>query len=130
MNALTNETKRDLRHRTKQIPRMITATAHLLLATYLCSCLPERFRHEKYDCSASLQGISTVILNKAKQGDYAKITVAGSEIKANITQINDQTAWVAYKNIQMKLNRKTGEIIVIEGTRYKKVTCKKTIFTM
>ena len=130
MNALTTETKRDLRHRTKQIPRMITATAHLLLATYLCSCLPERFRHEKYDCSASPNGINTIILNKAKPGDYAKITVAGSEVMANITQINDQTAWVAYKNVQMEINRKTGAIIVVEGTRYQKIICKQTIFTM
>ena len=130
MNALTTGTKRGLRYRTKQIPRVIVAAAHLLLTTYLCSCLPERFRHEKYDCSASLAGINTIILNKAKPGDHAKITVAGSEIMANITQITDQTAWVTYKNIQMKINRKTGVIIVVEGTRYQKIICKQTIFTM
>ena len=130
MNALTTETNMYFRHRTKRIPRGVIAATHLLLATHLCSCLPERFRHEKYDCSESLHGISTVIVNKAKLGDYAKVTGDGIEMKGNITKINDQTAWVAYKNIQMKINRKTGAITIVEGNRYKKVICKKTVFTM
>ena len=102
----------------------------LLFAICLCSCLPERFRHEKYDCSGSLQNISTIIINKAKTGKHAKIVSPTSKTEANITQIDEQTAWLTYKNRQMKINRKTGEITIIHGTRYMKVGCKKTVFTM
>ena len=116
--------------RAKQLPGGVKTATHLLFAICLCSCLPERFRHEQYDCSASLNNISTITLNKAKTGDYAKIVTPFNEAKANITQIDQQTAWLIYKRIQIKINRKTGKITMIEGTRYRKVACKKTVFTM
>ena len=116
--------------RLKQAPGGIKATTILLFAICLCSCLPERFRHEKYDCSGSLQTINTIIINKAKTGNNAKIVSPTSETKANITQIDEQTAWLTYKKMQMKINRKTGTMTMIQGTRYIKVGCKKTVFTM
>ena len=116
--------------RGKQTRGGLKTAIPLLFAICLCSCLPERFRHEKYDCSGSLQNINTVIINKAKIGNYAKIVSAASETEANITQIDKQTAWLTYKNIQMKINRKTGAITMVEGNRYRKINCKKTVFTM
>jgi hypothetical protein len=113
-----------------QILGRVKAASYLIFALCLCSCLPERFRHEKYDCSASLQNIGTIILSKAKTGNHAKIASLRSETNATITQIDDQTAWVSYKDIKMKINRKTGTITLFQGTRYRKVVCKKTVFTM
>jgi len=119
-----------LQRRLEQTPRGLKAATQLLFAICLCSCLPERFRHEKYDCSGSLQIINTIIINKARPGNYAKIVGPTGETKANITQIDKQTAWLTYKNVQMKINRKTGAITMVQGTKYIKVRCEKTVFTM
>ncbi|MFL2845652.1 MAG: hypothetical protein ACJ0BO_05255 [Candidatus Puniceispirillaceae bacterium] len=115
---------------TNKAPRGITATTLLLFAICLCSCLPERFRHEKYDCSGSLQNINTIIINKAKTGNYAKIVSPTSETKAKIIQIDEKTAWLTHKNMQMKINRKTGTMTLVQGTKYIKIGCKKTVFKM
>ena len=114
----------------KQAPGGAKVTILLLLAICLCSCLPERFRHEKYDCSSSLQNINTIVINKATVGNFANIVSPTSETKANITQIDEQIAWLTYKNMQIKINRKTGEMTMVQGTRYIKVGCKKTVFTL
>ena len=116
--------------KTKKAPKGITATTLLLFTICLCSCLPERFRHEKYDCSRSLQKFNTIVINKAKTGNYAKIVSPASEKKANIIQIDEQTAWLTHKNMQMKINRKTGTVTMLQGTNYIKVVCKKTVFKM
>ena len=116
--------------KTKKAPKGITATTLLLFTICLCSCLPERFRHEKYDCSGSLQNINTIVINKAKTGNYAKIVSPTSETKANIIQINEQTAWLTHKNMQMKINRETGTVTMVQGTKYIKLVCKKTVFKM
>tara|TARA_B100001057_G_C22704463_1_gene893169 strand:- start:5 stop:388 length:384 start_codon:yes stop_codon:yes gene_type:complete len=114
----------------KQAPGGTKVITLLLFAICLCACLPERFRHEKYDCSGSLPNINTIVINKARAGNYAKIVSPTSETKANITQIDEQTAWLTYKNMQMKINRKTGAMTMVHGTKYIKVGCKKTVFTM
>lgn len=116
--------------KTKKAPKGITATTLLLFAICLSSCLPERFRHEKYDCSGSLPNINTIVINKAKTGNYAKIINPTSETKANITQIDKRTAWLTHKNMEMKINRKTGTVTMVQGTRYIKLICKKTVFKM
>ena len=122
--------ERRLIAKTKKTPKGITATTLLIFAISLCSCLPERFRHEKYDCSGSLKNINTVIINKAKTGNYAKIVSPARETKANIIQIDEQTAWLNHKNMQMKINRKTGTLTIVHGTKYTKVDCEKTVFKM
>ncbi len=127
---LITKPKRTFIQRGKQTPGGFKVAAQLLLAICLCSCLPERFRHEKYDCSDSLRTISTIIINKAKPGNYAKIISPSRETEANITQIDEQTAWLTYQNMQMKINRKTGVMTMILGTKYRRVNCKKTVFTM
>jgi hypothetical protein len=126
---ITKPLKR-LTRRANQASRGIKTATHLLFAICLCSCLPERFRHEKYDCSGSPQTFNTIIINKAKVGNYAKVVSPTSETEANITQINEQTAWLTHKNMLMKINRKTGTITMVQGTKYRKISCKKTIFTM
>ena len=127
---LITKPKRSLIHRRKQIPGGLNIATQLLLTICLCSCLPERFRHEKYDCSDSLQTINTIIINKAKSGNYAKVISHTSEAEANITKIDEQTAWLTFKNMQMQINRKNATVTMLQGTKYRKVVCKKTIFTM
>ena len=117
-------------HKGMQTPGRFKAATQLLLAICLCSCMPERFRHEKYDCSGSSQNITNIIINKAKTGNHAKIISPTSETEANITKIEEQTAWLTYNNIQMKIDRKNGAITMIQGNKYKKIGCKKTVFTM
>ena len=130
MREVITKLERHLIPNSKRAPQGITATTLLLFAISLCSCLTERFRHEKYDCSGSPQNISTIIINKAKTGNYAKIVSPASETKANITQIDEQTAWLTHKNTQMKINRKTGTVTMVQGTKYIKLVCKKTVFKM
>ena len=130
MKILITKSKGRLIQKGKLTTWGLKAASLLLFAICLCSCLPERFRHEKYDCSGSLQTINTIIINKAKPGNHAKIISSTSETKANITQIDEQTAWLTYKNMQMEINRKTGTMTMVQGTRYIKVGCKKTVFTM
>jgi len=130
LRLMITKLKGSLIRRSKQAPRKTKATTLLLFAICLCSCLPERFRHEKYDCSGSLQNINTIIINKATTGNYAKVISSTSETKANITQIDEQTAWLTYKNMKMKISRTTGTMTMVQGTKYTKVGCKKTVFTM
>ena len=130
MRVLITKPEKRMIRRGKQDSRKIKAATHLLFIISLCSCFPERFRHEKYDCSGSLQNINTVIINKAKTGNYAKIVSPASETKANITQIDKQTAWLTHENMQMKINRKTGTVTMVQGTKYIKLVCKKTVFKM
>ena len=86
--------------------------------------------NEKYDCSGSLQNISTIVINKARTGNYAKIVSPAGETKANILQINEQTAWLSHKNMQMTINRKTGAVTMVQGTKYIKLGYKKPVFKM
>ena len=130
MRVEITKLERHLIPKTKRASKGITATTLLLFTICLCSCLPERFRHEKYDCSGNLQNINTIVINKARTGNYAKIVSPASEIKANIIQINEQTAWLSHKNMQMKINRKTGTVTMVQGTKYIKLGCKKTVFKM
>ena len=117
-------------HKGKQTPMGLKGATQLLFAICLCSCLPERFRHEKYDCSGSLPTINTIIISKAKPGNYAKIVSPTSETEANITQLDEKTVWITYKNVQMKINRKNGAVTMVQGTKYIKIGCEKTVFTM
>ena len=116
--------------RGKKTPGGFKVATQLLFAICLCSCLPERFRHEKYDCSGSLQTINTIIINKAKVGKYAKIVSPTSETNANITHIDGERAWVTFRNARMEINRKAGTITIVQGTIYRQIVCKKTVFTM
>ena len=130
MSVLITKLEVYLVQRAKQVSGEVKTATHLLLAICLCSCLPERFRHEKYDCSGSLQTLNTIIINKAKIGNNAKIVSSKSETRVNITHIDQQTAWLTDNNMQMKINRKTGTVTLVQGTKYKKVGCKKTVFKM
>ena len=130
MRVPITKSKRHFTQRNKQALKSIRALTHLFCVIILCSCLPERFRHEKYDCSGFIKNIDTIIINKAKIGRNAKIISPKSEAAANITHIDEQTAWLTYKKLQIKINRKTGTITMIQGTNYNKLRCKKTVFKM
>ena len=108
--------------------RTFTLSAALFFS--LCSCVPERFRHEKYDCSNSLGNPSTIVLSKSKPGQFAKVTWNGQEEKANVTRINDEIAVINYKKIKIKIERYTGAVALIQGKNYRKSICIKSVFKM
>ena len=108
----------------------INAITLLLLSVILCSCFPERFRHEKYDCSQSIGGIKTIVLNKTQPGEFAKITKTKGEEEAYITQIDNQGAILKYDQRRLKINRQTGGVTFTHAAKYQSAICKKTVFTM
>jgi hypothetical protein len=108
----------------------INSITLLLLSATLCSCFPERFRHEKYDCAQNIGGIKTIVFNKTEAGEFAKITTINGEEEASITQIDNQTAILKYENRQLKVNRQTGGVALTHAAKYQSAICKKTVFTM
>ena len=108
----------------------INAITLLLISATLCSCFPERFRHEKYDCSQNIGGIRTIVFNKTEPGEFAKIITISGEKEASITQIDHQAAILKYNNRQLKINRQTGSVTLTHTAKYQSSICKKTVFTM
>ena len=76
----------------KQIQNCGQKTALLLLISSLWACFPERFRHEKYDCSGSQGAIKAIVLSKAEVGNHAKIIDITGEQAASVEEINTQMA--------------------------------------
>ena len=105
-------------------------TILILLITSLWGCLPERFRHEKYDCSSSPGTIKAIVLSKAEVGNHAKIIDMTGEQAASVEKINTQMAILHFADRQIKVNRETGAITLIYGSRYKRMICTKSLFTM
>jgi hypothetical protein len=102
----------------------------MLLITGLSACLPERFRHEKYDCSSSPGTIKAIVLSKAEVGNNAKIIGMTGEQEASVEKINTQVAILHFADRQIKVNRKTGAITLIYGSKYRRMICKKSLFKM
>ena len=105
-------------------------TILILLITSLWGCFPERFRHEKYDCSSSPGTIKAIVLSKAEVGNHAKIIGVAGEQEASVAEINTQRAILHFADRQIKVNRETGAITLIYGSRYKRMICTKSLFTM
>ena len=105
-------------------------TILLLLISSLWACFPERFRHEKYDCSSSPGTIKAIVLSKAEVGNHARVIDMTGEQAASVEKINTQMAILHFANRRIKVNRETGAITLIYGTKYKRMICKKSLFKM
>jgi len=108
----------------------VQKTVLLLLSASLWSCFPERFRHEKYECSGSLFNIKAIVLNKAETGNHAKIISSSGEKEAYITEITAETTKLESANMRIKINRKTGAVTATFGAKYQSTVCKKSVFKM
>ena len=102
----------------------------LLLASSLWACFPERFRHEKYDCSSSPGTIKAIVLSKAEVGNHAKIIGMTGEQEASVEKINTQVAILRFADRQIKVNRGSGAITLIYGSKYRRMICEKSLFKM
>ena len=105
-------------------------TTLMLLIASLWACFPERFRHEKYDCSSSHGTIKAIVLSKAEVGNNAKIIGMTGEQEASVEKINTQLAILRFADRQIKINRESGAITLIYGSKYKRMICEKSLFKM
>ena len=114
----------------RQKQNWMQRTTLMLLITSLSACFPERFRHEKYDCSSSPGTIKAIVLSKAEVGNNAKIIGMTGEQEASVEKINTQVAILRLADRQIKVNRESGAITLIYGSKYRRMICKKTLFKM
>ena len=117
-----------LKKRQKQ--NLVQKTTLLLLISNLWACFPERFRHEKYDCSSSPGTIKAIVLSKAGVGNHAKIIDLTGEQGASIEKINTQVAILRFADRQIKVNRESGAVTLIYGSKYRRIICEKSLFKM
>ena len=113
-----------------QKQKLAQKTILMLLITSLWGCFPERFRHEKYDCSSSPGTIKAIVLSKAEVGNHAKIIDMTGEQAASVEKINTQIAILHFADRQIKVNRETGAITLIYGSKYRRMICEKSLFKM
>jgi hypothetical protein len=114
----------------RQKQSWVQKTTLMLLLTSLWGCFPERFRHEKYDCSSNPGTIKAIVLSKAEVGNNAKIIGMTGEQEASVEKINTQVAILHFAGRQIKVNRETGAITLIYGSKYRRMICKKSLFKM
>ena len=114
----------------RQKQNWMQRTTLILLITSLSACFPERFRHEKYDCSSSSGTIKAIVLSKAEVGNHAKIIDMTGEQAASVEKINSQEAILHFADRQIKVNRESGAITLIYGSKYKRMICEKSLFKM
>ena len=114
----------------RQKQNWLQSTALVLLITSLSACFPERFRHEKYDCSSNPGTIRAIVLSKAEVGNNAKIIGMTSEQEASVKKINTQVAVLRFADRQIKVNRESGAITLIYGSKYRRMICEKSLFKM
>ena len=114
----------------RQKQNWVQKTTLLLLISSLWACFPERFRHEKYDCSSSPGTIKAIILSKAEIGNHAKIIGMAGEQAASVEKIDNQEAILHFADRQIKVNRGTGAITLTYGSKYRRMICKKSLFKM
>ncbi|MDC1293735.1 hypothetical protein N8Z70_01670 [Candidatus Puniceispirillum sp.] len=116
--------------KTRQKQNWVQKTTLMLLITSLSACFPERFRHEKYDCSSSPGPIQAIVLSKAEVGNHARIISITGEKEASVKKINTQIAILYFADRQIKVNRESGAITLTYGSKYKRMMCKKSLFKM
>jgi hypothetical protein len=102
----------------------------ITVAFGLAGCPAERFRHEKYSCNSTSFDLESIVVNEAKVGSEIQIIGYGNERTAIITTINDDMIAVEDSRLQLELNRNDGSVKIIRGTRFARLACKRSIFTM
>ena len=96
----------------------------------LAACPAERFRHEKYVCKSVSFDLESIIVNDTDIGSEVKIIGYGNDRTAIIKAINDDHIEIEANRMTLKLDRNDGTVRVIRGSRYARLTCKRSIFTM
>ena len=100
------------------------------IAFGLAACPAERFRHEKYLCKSVSFDLESIIVNDTNIGGEVKIIGYGNERTAIIKVINDDHIEIEASRIRLKLDRNDGSVKISRGTRFARLACERSIFTM
>jgi hypothetical protein len=101
-----------------------------VIAFGLAACPAERFRHEKYVCKSVSFDLESIIVNDTDIGGEVKIIGYGNDRTAIIKAINDDHIEIEANRMRLKLDRNDGTVEIIRGSRYARLACKRSIFTM
>jgi hypothetical protein len=100
------------------------------IAFGLAACPVERFRHEKYVCKSVSFDLDSIIVNNTNIGGEVKIIGYSNDITAIIKAISDDHIEIEASRMRLELDRNDGSVRIIRGTRYTRLACKRSIFTM
>ena len=110
----------------------IFLSAGLCLGLLVLSACDEmtRFRHEKYSCDANPAGLIEVVFNSQKVGSEAQLEQLSGSRTLPLIEASDQFFVLQDGTLRMQIDRQTGEIILTEGTRFFRLACTRSVFTM
>ena len=100
------------------------------IALGLSACPAERFRHEKYVCKSISFDLESIIVNDTDIGGEVKIIGYGNDRTATIKAISDNHIEIQASRMTLELDRNDGSVKISSGTRYARLACKRSIFTM
>ncbi|MDA7799835.1 hypothetical protein N9A13_02135 [Alphaproteobacteria bacterium] len=100
------------------------------IAFGLAACPAERFRHEKYLCKSVSFDLESIIVNDTNIGGEVKIIGYGSEKTATIKAISDDHIEIEASRMTLELDRNDGSVKISRGTRFARLACERSIFTM
>jgi len=100
------------------------------IAFVLAACPAERFRHEKYVCKSVSFDIESIIVNETNIGGEVRIIGYSSEKTAVIKAVSDDHIKIETARIKLELDRNDGSVKISRGTRFARLACERSIFTM
>jgi hypothetical protein len=100
------------------------------IALGLAACPAERFRHEKYVCKSVSFDIVSIIVNDTNIGGKVKIIGYRNDRTAIIKAISDNHIEIEESRMELELDRNNGSVRIRRGTRFARLACKRSIFTM
>jgi hypothetical protein len=100
------------------------------IAFGLAACPAERYRHEKYVCKSLSFDLESIIVSDTNIGGEVKIIGYGNDRTAIIKAISDDHIKIEANRMALELDRNDGSVKISRGTRYARVACKRSIFTM
>ncbi len=89
-----------------------------------------RFRHEKYSCDQNRAGLTEIVFNSQKEGSMAQLAWLSGSQTLRLIETSDQFFILQEGGLRMQIDRQTGEIILTEGTRFFRLSCTRSVFTM
>ena len=89
-----------------------------------------RFRHEKYSCDANQAGLIEVVFNSQKEGSLAQLERISGSQTLPLIEASDQFFILQEGGLRMQIDRQTGEIILTEASRFYRLACTRSVFTM
>lgn len=96
----------------------------------LAACPAERFRHEKYACKSVSFDLESIIVNDTDIRGKVKIIGYRNDRTAIIKAISDNHIEIEDSRMKLELNRNNGSVRISRGTRFARLACKRSIFTM